>query len=381
MIAVLSAGFLGYLLGRTELNDRKEFAASVQKDFNQSDLDLFWQAYAKLKSTYLDKIDPQKYLYGAISGGYGSVGDPYTLFLTPELSKDFNQELAGELEGIGVKIGVYNGLPAVIAPLDGSPAAKAGLRPKDQIIQVDSTDTQNMNLDEVVAKIRGKAGTKVKLKIIRAGQDKPLDFEIQREKINVKTVEIQYKGDIAIIALNEFGLDTRTEFEKAAKEISDKGINKVVLDLRNNPGGLLDGAVDVMGEFVAPDTVVVTDESKDGKTEYKTIGEPILKQAKLVVLVNGGTASSSEIVAGATKDLKRGTLIGEKTFGKGTVQELDHLSGGSSAKITIAKWLTPSGKNIDKDGITPDIEVKEPDNILFLDNDPLVQKAIEELTR
>ena len=381
IVAVLAAGLIGYLLGKTELNDRKEFASSAQKDFNSSDLDLFWQAYAKLKETYFGSVDAKKYLYGAISGGYASVDDPYTLFLPPELSREFRDELSGELEGIGIKIGEYNGLPAVIAPLDGSPAAKAGLRPKDQILKVDAVETQSMNLDEVVAKIRGKAGTKVKLEIMRAGQDKPLDFEIQREKIDVKTVEIQYKNDVAIIALNEFGLDTRSEFEKAAREISDKGISKVVLDLRNNPGGLLDGAVDVMGEFVALDTVVVQDESKSGKIEYRTSGESLLKQAKIAVLINGGTASSSEIVAGAIKDLKRGTLIGEKTFGKGTVQELENIGDYSSVKITVAKWLTPNGNNIDKDGIAPDIEVKEPDNVLFSDNDPLVQRAIEELNK
>ncbi len=380
-MAVLAAGTVGFLLGRTNLNSRRQIAESAQNNFSSADLDLFWRAYVKLKETYLDKVDPEKYLFGAISGGYASVQDAYTLFLDPELSKDFSRELSGEVEGIGIKIGEYNGLPAVIAPLDGSPAQKAGLRPKDQIIKVDDLETQTMNLDEVVAKIRGKAGSQVRLEIMREGQDQPLQFEIQREKIDVKTVEIQYKGDVAIIALNEFGLDTKPEFEKAAQEVANRGISKVVLDLRNNPGGLLDGSVDVMSEFVAPDTTAVIEESKSGKNEHKTSGEPVLKQVKLAVLVNGGTASSSEIVAGAIKDLKRGTIIGEKTFGKGTVQELSELSGGSSAKITVAKWLTPNGKNIDKDGITPDIEVKEPDNILFAENDPLISRAVEELNK
>ena len=236
-----------------------------------------------------------------------------------------------------------------------------------------------MSLDEVVSKIRGTAGTTVKLDIQREGVADLLHFEIKREKIEVKTVEVSYIDDVAIVALNEFGLDTKVEFSRAAQEIAGKNINKLILDLRNNPGGLLDGAIDVSGEIFPEGTTVVLEQNKTSKDELKTTSSGTLKQVKLAVLVNGGTASSAEIVAGAIKDHNRGKVIGEKTFGKGTVQELDPLRGGSSAKITVAKWLTPKGTNIDKNGIVPDIEVKEPDNILFLSNDPLVKRAIEEL--
>ena len=377
-VAVLAAGTLGYFIGNRQLLRLVKGESSVS-DLQNTDFQLFWDAYLKLKSAYNGDIDPQKYLYGAIEGGYGSLNDPYTVFLSPELSKDFTDELSGELEGIGVKIGELDGAPAIIAPLEDSPAQKAGLKPKDKIVKIDDVDTQTMSLDEVVSKIRGTAGTTVKLDIQREGVADLLHFEIKREKIEVKTVEVSYIDDVAIVALNEFGLDTKVEFSRAAQEIAGKNINKLILDLRNNPGGLLDGAIDVSGEIFPEGTTVVLEQNKTSKDELKTTSSGTLKQVKLAVLVNGGTASSAEIVAGAIKDHNRGKVIGEKTFGKGTVQELDPLRGGSSAKITVAKWLTPKGTNIDKNGIVPDIEVKEPDNILFLSNDPLVKRAIEEL--
>ena len=377
-VAVLAAGTLGYFIGNRQLLRLVKGESSVS-DLQNTDFQLFWDAYLKLKSAYNGDIDPQKYLYGAIEGGYGSLNDPYTVFLSPELSKDFTDELSGELEGIGVKIGELDGAPAIIAPLEDSPAQKAGLKPKGKIVKIDYVDTQTMSLDEVVSKIRGTAGTTVKLDIQREGVADLLHFEIKREKIEVKTVEVSYIDDVAIVALNEFGLDTKVEFSRAAQEIAGKNINKLILDLRNNPGGLLDGAIDVSGEIFPEGTTVVLEQNKTSKDELKTTSSGTLKQVKLAVLVNGGTASSAEIVAGAIKDHNRGKVIGEKTFGKGTVQELDPLRGGSSAKITVAKWLTPKGTNIDKNGIVPDIEVKEPDNILFLSNDPLVKRAIEEL--
>ena len=377
-VAVLAAGTLGYFIGNRQLLRLVKGESSVS-DLQNTDFQLFWDAYLKLKSAYNGDIDPQKYLYGAIEGGYGSLNDPYTVFLSPELSKDFTDELSGELEGIGVKIGELDGAPAIIAPLEDSPAQKAGLKPKDKIVKIDDVDTQTMSLDEVVSKIRGTAGTTVKLDIQREGVADLLHFEIKREKIEVKTVEVSYIDDVAIVALNEFGLDTKVEFSRAAQEIAGKNINKLILDLRNNPGGLLDGAIDVSGEIFPEGTTVVLEQNKTSKDELKTTSSGTLKQVKLAVLVNGGTASSAEIVAGAIKDHNRGKVIGEKTFGKGTVQELDPLRGGSSAKITVAKWLTPKGTSIDKNGIVPDIEVKEPDNILFLSNDPLVKRAIEEL--
>lgn len=379
VVAIFAAGVIGFLVGRNGLQIANKTILNESADLNNKDFQLFWDAYTRLKETYLGTVDPQKYLYDAIAGGYSSVGDPYTVFLPPDLSAEFSRELSGELEGIGIKIGMLDGYPAVIAPLEGSPAQKAGLKPKDLILKVDDTETQGLALDLVVAKIRGKEGTTVKLEVVRQDESKPRTFEITRAKLSVKTVEVSYLDDVALLTINEFGLDTKGEYEKAVKEITDKNISKIVLDLRNNPGGLLDGPIDVANELFPQDTTIVIEESKTGRNEMKTNGMGSLKQTKLAVLVNGGTASSAEILAGAVKDHNRGKIIGEKTFGKGTVQELGELRSGSSAKITVAKWLTPNGSSIDKNGITPDIEMKEPDNILFDTNDPLVQRAIQEL--
>ena len=381
VFAVLFAGFIGYLVGNQNLKFSKNFVPEIaKKDIGRpSDVDfsLFWEAYDKLKSNYVGELDAKQLLYRAIAGSFTATDDPYTNFLPPEETKKFEGELGGELEGIGVKIGVLDKAPAVIAPLPDSPAQKAGLKAKDKILKIDDQETSSMTMDEAVDKIRGKKGTTVKLTIMRSGQEKV--FEIKREKIAVETVELSYKNDVAILVLNEFGTETKGEFQDAVKQIKNKNISKVVLDLRNNPGGLLDGAVDVASELLAQDKLVVVESGKGYKRELKTVGPGTLQDSKLVVLVNGGSASAAEILAGAIKDYNRGKLIGEKTFGKGTVQQYESLSDGSSVKITVAKWLTPNGASIDKNGITPDIEIKEGDDALFDDNDPLLTRAIEEL--
>lgn len=385
VLVVLLSGSIGYLFGNHNfVLTQKHAIEFIKSDIGQPkdvDFSLFWEAYSKLKNSYQGTIEAKKFLYGAIEGGFASTGDPYTVFLPPDISSEFEKEISGKLEGIGIKIGILDNTPAVIAPLNDSPAQKAGLKPKDKIIKVDDIETKDILLDEVVYKIRGAEGTTVKLEVLRDGEQNPRVFEIKRAKIDVKTVEVSYKDDVGIIALNEFGTNTREDFLNAAKQMSDKGISKIILDLRDNPGGLLDGAIDVSGELFSKDTTVVFEDSKSGKTEHKTIGTALLKQAKLVVLVNGGSASSAEIVAGAIKDHKRGTIIGEKTFGKGTVQQLEPLSDGSSVKITVARWLTPTGQSIDKNGIMPDIEVKSGDNPLFDQNDPIMKRAIEEFAK
>jgi len=378
--AVLISGFIGFGLGNGYFTGRSNtfFNENKGKPANV-DFSLFWQAYEKLQQDYVGDVDSQKLLYGAIQGAFGSTSDPYTAFLTPEINKEFQDELSGSLEGIGVQIGILDSYPAVIAPLKDSPAQKAGLKPKDLIIKVDDQDTTNMTLDEAVSKIRGKEGTQVILEVVREGESEPLIFKITRAKINVETVDLQFKGDVAILKLNEFGTDSVSEFHDAAIQIKHKKIDKVVLDLRSNPGGLLDSSVSIAGEILGEGQVVVIEQGKNSRDELKTSGQGILKDSKIVVLVNGGSASAAEILAGAIKDSGRGKIIGEKTFGKGTVQQLESLPGGSSAKITVAKWLTPKGNSIDKDGITPDIEIKEPDNALFASNDPILNRGLEEL--
>jgi carboxyl-terminal processing protease len=380
VFAVLLSGLVGFGIGDKLYNGQNNpFINPNQGKPADVDFSLFWQAYSKLKSDYVGTVDPQQFLYGAIAGAYGSLNDPYTVFLTPDLSKSFQDELSGSLEGIGIQIGVLDNFPAVIAPLPGSPAETAGLKAKDLIVKVDGQDSSTMTLDAVVEKIRGQAGTEVSLDIQRQGQAQTINFKIKRANITVTTVDLQYKGDVAVIKLSEFGSDSAGEIQKAVDQISSKGIKKVVLDMRNNPGGLLDGAVNIAGQFFPDGQTVVIEQGKNSREELKTSGPGTLKDVKLAVLVNGGSASAAEILAGAIQDTNRGQVIGEKTFGKGTVQQLESLPNGSSVKITVAKWLTPKGNSIDKNGITPNIEVKEPDNPLFSDTDPLLNKAIEVL--
>ena len=381
-VSVVLAGFVGYLFGNQNIQIYRygvKFANNNLGKPDDVDFELFWQAYQKIKADYIGEVDLNKYLYGSIAGGFASVDDPYTNFLSPDISDGFRDELDGQLEGIGIRVGVYEGRPAVIAPLNDSPAQKAGLKPKDKIMKIDDKDTDGMVIDQAVELMRGKAGTTVKLEVLRSGEENTKMFEIIRDKIDVKTVESKKIDDVGVIEITEFGTETTADFLKIAESFKKDGVIKIVLDLRNNPGGLLDSAVRISGELLEKGKAAVIEQSRDGEKISKADGNESLKDAKIVVLVNGGCASAAEILAGAIKDNNRGKIIGEKTFGKGTVQELVGLPGGSSVKITVAKWLTPSGVSIDKNGITPDIEIKEPDDILFLKDDPLIQKAIDEL--
>lgn len=340
------------------------------------DFKIFWDAYNELKQKYVGQVDPQKYLYGAINGGYSSTGDPYTIFMPPELSDEFQKDLSGELEGVGLKLGTLDSLPTVIAPIADSPADKAGIKPKDKILKVDDFVTENKILDEVVSKIRGKAGTKVKLLILKAGTSDTKEVELTREKIEVKSVEVKYIGDTAVIAINEFGTYSSQEFEKIYKEASAKPVNKVVLDMRGDPGGLLNSAVEIAEYFLKEGQTIVIEQGNNMRQEEKVRTERGWQDIKLSVLVDEGSASASEILAGAIKDNNRGKIIGLKTFGKGTVQELSPFPDGSSSKITISKWLTPKGTDINKDGIEPDIKVDASDNPNFDSNDPQLNKAL-----
>jgi carboxyl-terminal processing protease len=287
-------------------------------------------------------------------------------------------ELSGAFGGIGVELVVRDGNLTVLAPLKDSPAEKAGLKPKDIILKIDDKDATKMTFEEAVAAIRGKPGTSVKLTVIRQGLDTFQEFNIERSEIKDTDVSYEKKGDVGIIRIRQFGENTNDLVKKYADQIKgDKSIKGVVVDLRNNPGGYLDSAVQVSSVFIE-DGVIVYEEGKDGKKqEYKAQGAATLGSMPLVVLVNEGSASAAEIMAGAIQDYKKGTLIGKKTFGKGSVQELLTIGDGLSLKITIAKWLTPNGRAINGEGIKPDVEVDLTDDDIKADRDPQLDKAIE----
>lgn len=346
------------------------------------DFSIFWEAWNKLKNDSADNVDNQTLVYGAISGMLNSLNDPYTVYLKPDENKRFLEDISGEFEGIGVEITEVNGVLTVVAPLPGSPAEKAGIRAKDIIITVNGEKTKDLGFKATIDKIRGTSGTEVTLSLSRPGTDGELSIKVVREKITVPSVTLDYKTSgnkkIAVITVRQFGDDTASLFDKAASDILNAKPNGIILDLRNNPGGYLDGAVNLGSYFIDGGTIVTEVEKNDQKKDYKTVRRATLKDFPLAVLVNDGSASAAEILAGAIRDRDRGELIGTTTFGKGSVQILENLSDGSAVKITIAKWLTPNGTGIDKLGIKPDQEVKQDENSV---DDNVLNFAIDYLLK
>lgn len=379
---------LGWILGHQDARfSRVGFTPDIFNRNNQYqnvDFSLFWKAWDTLKEKYDGSIDWNRVVFGSIKGMTEALGDPYTSFLSPEEAAELDNELSGVIYGIGAEIGIKENKLIIIAPIDNSPAKKAGLKAGDAIIQINDQRTNGMSVSEAVSKIRGEAGTKVKLIIEHEGTKK--EYEITREKVIVKSVETEIKGgNVGYVSLSRFDENTTKDLKTALEDFNSKGIKKIILDLRDNPGGYLDEAVTVASQFIT-DGVIVT-EKKDSifgrKNEYKAVsgGKMTGNDVKLVVLINGGSASASEIVAGAIKDLGRGTLLGERTFGKGSVQEIETLGKGTKLKITVAHWYTPNGKNISKEGIFPDVEVKLSDADYNAGKDPQLDEALKLLAK
>lgn len=384
------AGREGFILNVAKLN-RISISRELPPDKSTLDFSLFWRVWDELSAKYFDKskLVTSRMVYGAIQGMVSALGDPYTVFLPPSENKVINEDLGGSFEGVGIEIGFRGTQLAVIAPLPGSPADKAGVKPGDFIIGIKDESkkidhgTVGINLQEAVQEIRGTAGTKVTLVLLRDGTDGPLTVDLTREKINVPSIILTYVGstkNIARVQLIKFGAETDGEWQKATQEILSKTVVKsIILDLRNNPGGYLQGAVDIASDFLKSGTTVVVEERGDGtKHEYKTEGSGLNgglpNDMKVVILVNGGSASASEILAGALRDQKKIKLIGDKTFGKGTIQEPEDLDSGSGLHITIAKWLTPNGTWVDGKGLEPDVKIEDDPKTT---QDEQLQKAIE----
>lgn len=352
----------------------------IPKNRQEVDFALFWKVWDTIDASYYDKskIDVGKMVYGAISGMTSALGDPYTAFLPPEENKMVEEDLSGSFQGVGIQIGFKGKNLAVIAPLPDSPAEKAGVKAGDLIIGISDVEkkveigTSGINLNEAVKIIRGKAGTKVTLVLLRDDSIESFKKEITREAIDVPSVTVSYLEDntIAHIKLMKFGADTDSEWAKAVAEVTAKSgqVTGIVLDLRNNPGGYLQGAVDIAGEFVKKDSIVVIEDrgivknEYTNRTDFKTTRTGKFGNMKVVILVNAGSASASEILAGALSEIKGYKLVGDKTFGKGTIQEPLQLEQGSSLHLTIAKWLTPKGNWIHEKGLEPDVKVADKDD-------------------
>ena len=356
------------------------FRKSVQKtDVNKLDYAGVEELYAALKDGYDGQLDAAKLEDGLKAGLVESAGDPYTEFLNADASKDFDEQLNGSFEGIGAELGKEKQAVIIIAPIDGFPAQKAGLKPRDIVNKINDESAYDISISDAVKKIRGEKGTKVKLQIVRDG--KPLDFEITREQINLPSVKTEITPEnIGIIKISRFGADTVKLTEDAAKDFKAKNVVGVILDMRSDPGGLLDAAVGVSSVWL-PKGKLILDEKRDGKVvdSFNANGNSILLGMPTVVLIDEGSASASEITAGALRDNGVATIIGQKSYGKGSVQELRKLNDGGTLKVTIARWFTPAGRNIDKEGIEPDQKVEITEADITAKRDPQKESAITKL--
>ena len=346
------------------------------------DFSLFWEAYDKLHDNFInpETISDQEVMYGAISGMVKSLDDPYTTFFNPKDAKMFEQDLAGSFEGIGVEVGIKKEQLTVISPLKGSPGEKAGLRAGDQIIEINGKSTFDISIDEAVNSIRGKGGTQVTLTIFREGWKDTKEITIVRDTIKIDSVDWELKdGNVAYINIRQFGETLSADFKKIAFEMLASPAKKIVLDLRNNPGGYLEVSQDIAGWFLQDGSVITIEDF--GKTkepkEYKAQGNASLITYPTVVLMNNGSASASEILAGALRDNRGIKLIGEKSFGKGSVQIVIGLEDDSLLKITAAKWLTPKGSSIAEVGLEPDIKIQMREDDVELKKDAQLEKALE----
>ncbi len=353
---------------------------TVSKDV---DFSLFWEVWQTLKQDYVDQgqLTEKKLFYGALSGMVASAGDPYTVFMNPEEAKQFQDDLSGSFDGIGAEIGLRNNIVTIIAPLEDLPAAKAGVRAGDKIFAIDGKSAANLSVEEVVQKIRGPKGTQVTLTLIRDKEPKPIEIKITRDTVVVKSVKYSYdeKNQIFTIKITNFNSDTEGLFNEAVQQALIKKPKGIILDLRNNPGGYLETAVTVASAWIK-DGTIVSEQFGDGKKiDHAATGSAPLAGIPTVVLVNQGSASASEIVSGALKDDGKAMLIGEKTFGKGSVQVLRQLSDGSVVKVTTAKWLTPKGYNINEQGIQPDKAVDRSEQDIEQNRDPQNDAAIQQL--
>jgi carboxyl-terminal processing protease len=371
----------GIFIGRqsnagTQMTSGDLLSVSENKDLNQ-----FWKVWKLLNDKYpfKDKIpSDDDRLYGAIGGMVDSFNDPYTMFFPPKEAKLFADEVKGEFSGVGMEVTQKDGLLTVISPLKGSPAEKAGILPGDILVKINGTTTENMNVDEAISQIRGKEGTTVKVTVARKDKNELIDITITRATIAVPIVDTKTTGDVFIISLYSFSENSSKLFTEALQKFTDSGLKKLVIDLRNNPGGYLDSAVDIGSYFIPQGKIIVRENQGNDSPElvYRSHGTDMSLPSglKTIVLMNSGSASASEILAGALSEHGAADIVGSQSFGKGSVQELIPLSDGSSVKITVAKWLTPNGVSISEKGITPKYVVNEKPT--EKNTDPVMQKAL-----
>jgi len=397
---------IGFRSGSVSTNYESQISgiSNMKADDGSSvDFGPFWKAWSILNQKFAGtSTTDQEKIYGAIEGLTASLNDPYTVFFPPEESKFFASEIAGNFEGVGMEVGIKDGKLVVVAPIKDAPAEKAGVRAGDFIVKIDDTDALLLSTDQAVKLIRGKSGTKVKLTLSRSGVKNPVEISITRATIDLPTVKTTTKSStgsttadgsdtiglrkdgIFVISLYSFSANSANLFRGALKDFIDSGSHKLVIDLRGNPGGYLEAAVDMASWFLPSGKVIVSEEFGKGKEGhvYRSKGYDIFNDSlRMIILVDGGSASASEILSGALSENGVAKLVGTKTFGKGSVQELINLTPDTSLKVTIAKWLTPNGHSISKLGITPDYVVPFTEEDIKAKKDPQMDKAVELLSK
>ena len=338
------------------------------------DLSSVQKTYQELIANYDGKLDTQKLIYGANRGLVEAAGDPHTAYMDPDETKEFDKSLSGQIGGgIGAEIGLRSNKPTIIKPLENSPAQKAGIKAGEVIVKVNDEASSDWSVEKVVSKIRGEVGTSVKLTLLSGGQTR--EVSVVRQNIVSPAVESEIDGEIGILKVNRFGDDTVSLSRKYASEFVEKGVKKVILDLRNNPGGTVGAAQGLLGIWLDNQIAMTERRGSEIVKTLRTTGTPILGNIKTVVLINGNSASASEITAGALREYGKATLVGQKSYGKGSVQIVLGLPGGSQMKVTEARWYTPKGKNIDKTGIEPDVKVDLSSDDVNNNVDPQMDKA------
>lgn len=348
---------------------------------NKVDFSPFWSAWSLIKSNYAakDEIDDQKLVWGAIEGMVASLKDPYTIFFPPQESKEFQDSIRGDFSGVGMEIGIKNGILTVISPLKDTPAYRAGIKSGDKILKIDDKETTGMTAEEAARLIRGEKGTAVKMIIMHKNEEEPVELKIIRDTIQAPILDTEEKpGGIFVIKLYSFAGNSVKNFRDALQQFVNSGNDKLVIDLRGNPGGFLESAVEASSWFLPSGKIVVREKFGNGEENvFRSKGYDIFKNLPLAIIVDEGSASASEIMAGALQEHGVAKLVGTKTFGKGSVQELFDVTSKTSVKITIAKWLTPGGRSISDQGLEPDFKVEITKKDIEAEKDPQMDKALE----
>jgi carboxyl-terminal processing protease len=385
----------GFYFGKHKQFQADQLASIINKEDSITtsvDFAPFWKAWRVINEKYVptnsttteEVVSDQARVYGAIQGMVASLGDPYTVFFPPVESKTFSEEISGNFEGVGMEVGIRDGILTVIAPIKGTPAFRAGIKAGDKILKIDNIVTNNLTVEEGITLIKGKKGTTVKFSLLREGIKDPFEISVVRDVIEFPTIDTEIKNDVFVIHLYNFSAISPNLFRNALRDFIDSGKSKMVLDLRGNPGGYLEAAIDMASWFLPVGSVVVKEDFRDEEDAqvYRSKGYNIFTdKLKLAILIDGGSASASEILAGALHDNGIGTLVGTQSFGKGSVQELVDITPTTSLKVTIAKWLTPKDISISHQGLTPDVEVKLDEEKFKKGEDTQLNKAIEILNK